>query len=179
MNRRTKDFWRKRALGLSGVGTYGIGTKASLYIGRKTGLRYSGWKEGETINPTSLLIAVARRREDQVGETNVNFSSVKMDGRYQGSPEKSARVDLIWIPSKREPTARKFFSNITKLAQQIAGDLAQREVIVEWDAPNRRGRVDTASPTKAPPPTSAKFCTWVRKHSRRAQRDKNDGCYEE
>lgn len=179
MNKRQKQFWRKRGAGLSGVGTYGLSTKASLYIGRKTGLRYGGWKEGESISPVALMAAVGRRRGNQVGIPGVNLSAVDMKGRYKGAPEKSVRVDMIWIPSKKEPTRKDFYRNVTKLAQQVAGDLAQREVIVEWRSPDRRGRVDTASPTKAPSPTSAKFCKWVRQHSRRAQQDKNDDCYEE
>jgi len=179
MKQHAKNFWRKRSLGLSGVGTYGLGTKASLLIGRKTGLNYSGWREGETINPVALVSAVANRRAKQVGLDGANLSAVDQRGRYQGEPEPSVRVDMIWIPSKREPSRAAFYKNIRMLAQQVAGDLAQREVIVEWDSPDRRGRVDTASPSKAPAPTSDKFCTWVRKHSRRAQRDKADGCYEE
>lgn len=180
MNNRTKTYWRKRGLGLTGVGTYGIGTKASLYIGRTTGLRYSGWREGESISPVALLGAVGRRRANQVGIVGTNLSAVDMKGRYKGAPEKSVRVDMIWVPTKREPTAKDFFSHISALAQQVAGDLAQREVIVEWDAPGRRGKVDTASPTKSPSPTNKKkFCAWVRRHSRRAQKDKNDDCYEE
>lgn len=180
MNSKEKAFWHRRSLGLRGYTIFGVGTKATLSIGQTTGLRYAGWREGEKIDPTALIAAVMRRRGQQVGVQNVNLSAIEMEGRYKGQPEDSMQVGLIFIPSKKEKSRAAFYRNIKTLAQRIAGDLAQREVIIEWNSPDRRGRTDSASPMRAPPPSDradSKFCKWVREHSRRAQRDPSDACH--
>lgn len=174
-----KRFWQARARGqLSGYASYGEGTKATLKIGLKAGLDYGEWREGDRIPDASASSVVYFRRARQIGAGEVGLTAVKAEGRYRGQREPSVGVDLIWIPSKREPTRAAFFKNVRRLAQEVAADLAQREVIVEWDAPGRRGRVDTATPTKAPLATDAKrFCRWVREHSPSARRDPRDACY--
>jgi hypothetical protein len=162
MNAARKRFWQARARGqLSGYASYGEGTKATLRIGLKAGLNHGDWREGDRISDASASSVVYFRRAKQIGADEVGLTAIKAEGRYRG-----------------EPTRAAFFRNVRQLAQQGAADLAQREVIVEWDAPRRRGRVDTATPTKAPPATDAKrFCKWVRQHSPSARRDPRDACY--
>jgi len=177
MNRQQREGFRRYVEHLSGYSSYGEGTKATLSIGRKAGLKYGGWKEGEKIKPGSVFRAVFERRADQIGETNVGLTGVRAEGLYKGSREPSMKIDIIWTGEKPEKRRGTFFKNVEQLAQQVAGDLGQREVYIEWSAPGRRGRVDTASPTKAPSRFDKDFCKWVRRFSKRARTEKSDGCF--
>ena len=63
-------------------------------------------------------------------------------------------------------------------AEQVARALGQREILVLWDLPRSRHRVSSASPKGAPQPgAEARFCDWVRRHSRRARTNPKDPCY--
>jgi len=177
MNEARRRYWRSQVLG--GYGSFGPGTKATLKIGRKAGLTYSGWREGDAISKASVGASVAARRGKQVEKYGYNITDTA--GSYKGQKEPSASVELAWIPgdNKNENTRAAFFRNVKRLAQEVAHDLAQREVLVEWDAPGRRGRVDSASPVKAPSPTNRPdFCDWVREHSRSAKKNRSDDCHE-
>lgn len=176
MNRKNSQLYHRARKQVEGYATYGSGTKATLNIGRKTGLDYAGWKEGEPIEKASILAVVTRRRAKQIGAEEVGYSVTITEGKYRGSAERSVKVDIIHDASTGE-TRKQFERNVKQLAQGVAGDLAQREVIVEWQAPGKRGRVDTASPPKAPSPKDKRFCAWVRENSRSAQENPKDACY--
>jgi hypothetical protein len=186
MNAATKKFWQWQQIG------YGTGfgrplegyaaarkqtPKATLVIGRIAGLDYGEWREGDKIPSRSVEGTVVGRRAEQVGVAHTGLTRIDARGVYQGGSEPSARVTLVWVKSSAEKTPQEFFRNMPKLAQRVASDLAQREVLIEWDAPMRRGRVDRASPLAAPSPASKKFCSWVREHSRSARQDPRDACY--
>jgi len=180
MHSTRQAYWRRQGSLLSGYGSYGTGTKVTLSIGRKAGIDYGPWREGQEIPVRSVTAAVVDARAAQVGVGDVGLTRIDAHGRYKGKPEPSAKVELIWIKSKKESTPQRFFANVRRLAQEVAGALAQREVIVSWDAPGRRGRVDTATPTRAPSALRrAEFCAWVSRHSRKARLDRSDDCYEE
>lgn len=174
---RRRRFWLSGSQ-IGGYATYGAGTKATLKIGRKTGLAYNGWREGQTISMDAAVSVVNRRRAGQVGQRQVGLTATRTEGRYKGGKEPSLNLEIAFVPSAKEKTKTAFFRNVKKLAQGIASDLAQREVIVAWDAPGRRGKIDTATPSKAPSALDKKFCSWVRKFSSSARRDPSDDCFD-
>ena len=152
--------------GLRGYGKYGPGVTAVLYIGRKTGLNLGRWREGATLPDAVVDRIVFRARERQVGPLLVGGNLTRLSGWYKGQPERTVKFEVAFEPTSRERTPRAFIKNVQTFAQAIAKSLAQREVIVKWDGPGRRGLVETASPTGAPSPTSPKFAAWVKAHSR-------------
>lgn len=167
--------------GATGIGGYGIytragKTKAVLSIGRLAGLDLGRFREGQRITPLSALRAVMRRRMEQVDPRAAASTTMLATGFYGGRREPASKIEIVWTPDQ-ERTSRQFVRNVKRLAQEVAGDLAQREILVEWDAPRLRGRAETASPRMAPSPTSAKFCAWVRRHSRSARLNPRDRCY--
>lgn len=169
----------QRALG--DVGGYAAYTrtgkvKAILSIGRVAGLSLGKYKEGQRIPARTVLETVIARRMKQIDPKAVAATTFDVTGHYIGQKEPSMRIELVWTPNQ-EKTATAFYRSIKSLAQDVATKLAQREVLVEWDAPKRRGRVETATPTQAPAATSAAFCPWVRKHSASARTNRNDPCF--
>ena len=176
MNRKNAQLYRRARMHVEGYATYGPQTKATLNIGRTTGLDYAGWREGEPVAKEDILAAVTRRRAKQIGPANVGFSVTMTEGKYKGSAERSVKVDIIYDKFAGE-TRKQFERNVKQLAQGVAADLAQREVIVEWQAPGKRGRVDTPSPPKAPSPKDKRFCAWVRENSRTARENPRDACF--
>ena len=181
MTTQQRKYWQRRArFGasvLGGYGSYGTGTKATLKIGRRAGLNYAGWREGSIVPMRVVLATVLERRARQIGGNDAGYAVTETKGRYGGKSEPSVNVELVWTGAKKEPSRATFFRNVARLAQDIASDLAQREVIVEWNAPGRHGRVDTATPSKAPSALSPAFCAWVRRHSSEAKRDRDDPCF--
>lgn len=176
-----REFWRRRARGgsgLEGYATAGSTAKATLYIGRKAGLSYGGWREGEKIPISGIVTSIVGRRAEQIGPAATGLTYVTASGVYRGQREQSARVELQWEKSKREPSVAAFSRNVKKLAQHVAGDLAQREVIVEWNTSRKRGHTDIATPTKAPSKRDKRFCAWVRRFSHSARTRPRDPCWE-
>jgi hypothetical protein len=181
MNAAKRRGWRRYAAHLGGYDVLGPTTKATLGIGRKTGLRYGGWREGETVPTRAAVAAVVGRRAEQIGPAAVGLTHLAPGGYYKGQSEPSTRVELIWTGEAREPTRKAFYRNVKKLAQDVASDLAQREVYIEVYVPGRRGfviRTDRATPRAAPPAgEEARFCAWVRRFSRNAKTDPDDPCF--
>lgn len=178
MNSATRRYWMSQSQfgspagrQLSGYSSFGTGTKATLKIGRKAGLDYAGWRTGQAISEGQVLAVVVKRRADQIGSDAVGMSATSTKGRYKGKREPSVNIEIAWTQTPRKETTRgAFFRNMKALAQGVASDLAQREVIVEWDAPGRRGRIDTATPKAAPATANNKrFCAWVRENSQPAR----------
>jgi hypothetical protein len=163
---------------IEGYGTLGDTYAVTLYIGRTAGITYGEWKEGETISGAEAVAAVMRRRAQQVGD-RVSATVIDARGYYKkGTHEDAIQVRVIFVRSDRERSAAAFTRNIRQLAQAVAGDLAQREVYVDWQIPGRAVRTVSASPKPAPAPTNEKaFCAWVRKHSDSARTDPDDACY--
>ena len=177
-----KDFERMQLAGvigkpIDGYGRYGATYAVVLYIGRKAGLTYGGWREGQAIPDSRAVQVVSRRREQQIGSFDATITHA--EGYYRGKPEESIQVRIIFVPSPRERTFQAFSRNIRQLAQRVAADLAQREVLIDWQVPGKAIRTDTASPLRAPAATDEKkFCAWVRKHSESARKDPDDSCYQ-
>lgn len=183
MNATLHHAWRRYAAALGGYGTYGPVTKATLIVGRKAGLRYGGWREGEKIPPAAVVGVISALRARQIGPRAVGLTTVAAGGKYKGRPERTTKVELIWtgedlvsVKKRRQESRRDFYRNVRTLAQDAAGSLGQREIIIEWNAPGRRDVTDSASPTGAPSPLSKKFCSWVRRFSR-ASKNPGDPCY--
>ena len=146
--------------------------KAILSIGLRRGF---GAQENKLIDPEAASEAVFDLRKKQVGFQTAG-TIFPTTGYYKGTREPSMRVDIAFIPDKRERSPAQFVKNDP--AQGIASALDQREVLVEWEGPGRSGRIESATPEGAPPPTSPKFCAWVRGRSASAQSDPKDACYE-
>lgn len=159
-------------------GGYGMYTsakaKAILSIGLRRGF---GAQENKLIDPEAASEAVFDLRKKQVGFQTAG-TIFPTTGYYKGTREPSMRVDIAFIPDKRERSPAQFVKNVKSLAQGIASALDQREVLVEWEGPGRSSRIESATPEGAPPPTSPKFCAWVRGRSASAQSDPKDACYE-
>jgi hypothetical protein len=176
---RDKQLGYVRALGrVAGYDTYGPTTKATLFVGRTAGLNLSGLREGQKISTDAVERAIAKARVGQVGVGVYGATITATEGRYRGQKERSVKVELVFVPFAREKTPAAFARNVKALAQDVATDLAQREIVIEWTAPGKLGgRTDTATPKAAPPATRGEaFCAWVRKHSNAARRP-SDPCY--
>lgn len=166
---------------LANIAGYGIYTKTRktkviLSIGRRAGLDFGRIREGQAITSTAALRAVMRRRMEQIDPGAAASTTVLGTGYYRGRREPTSKVEIVWTPDQ-ERTSKQFIKNIKRLAQEVAGDLAQREINVEWDAPGRRGRAEAASPVGAPSPQSPRFCAWVQRHSRSARTNSADPCF--
>lgn len=72
-------------------------------------------------------------RKQQVGTGNVGATRQKGAGWYQGQPEQSASYQVVFIPTPKEKTYRKFTKNMYKLAEKMANRLCQDSVIVVTD----------------------------------------------
>lgn len=149
-------------------------TKAILSLGLKRGF---GPKEGKLIPARTASDAIFRGRGDQVGHATVAGTIFPTIGYYKGTREPSMQVQIAYLPGQ-ERSAAGFMRNIRQLAERLAKRFDQREVLIEWEAPGKRGTVESATPTGAPSPTDPKFCAWVRTRSRNARTDSKDGCYE-
>jgi hypothetical protein len=168
----------KEFAALAGYGTYPAACAATLVVGQTAGLDTRGRTTGDPIPLEDAVGAVMRRRRGQVGREHAGANVVAATGFYGGEPEGAIRVCLDWFPTPRERTRRVFDRNVRRLAQGVADELSQREVLVEWRARGRFARTDGASPPGAPSPTDReRFCAWVRRHSRRARTDPTDPCY--
>lgn len=195
--RRNRDNERRKGLGAAlrgifhGYGSYGATHKAILTIGRRVGLSSGKRKEGSTLAPSDVLNQVVKLRVDQIGP-KAGITVSQADGRYDGKAERSVRVEVVDTGDDGTPAG--FRRNVRRLAERVAGDLQQREVIVEITKPKtgarRSKRTDdrpatietfTASPPGAPSPTDRdRFCAWVRKNSdeaRAARTADEDGCF--
>ena len=153
--------------------------KAVLFVGRRAGFSNRNYNEGRRISEGTAGYAIAHRRQQQIGPKHVGVTVLPGIGYYQGKDEPTTRVEIAWIPNKREGGVPAFRRNVRKLAQAVATDLAQREIIIEWEGAGVRDHVESASPSKAPKPgdEDSPFCRWVRERSRAARQDPTDGCY--
>jgi len=161
---------------VEGYSTRGKSVSATLLVGAKAGLTYSGKQEGKKISTKEIVGTIKKLRGEQIGASSVGASIINQGGIYKGQPENSLRVQVIFDGSGGE-TPRAFEKNVRSLAERAAGKLAQREITILWDTPNKRNVVAAASPIKAPSPDSKQFCAWVRKHSKRARTNAKDPCH--
>lgn len=161
---------------LEGYDVYGATTRASLLIGRKTGLETGPVPEGKTIPKTTVVDAVMGYRATQVGRDAAS-TVVDSTGYYKGDREPSMRVDLAFVPNERERSFSAFQRNIKKLAQVTASALGQREILIEWVQNGRTMTTATATPLEAPSPLDKTWCSWVRANSKSARTNKADPCY--
>jgi len=158
--------------GMYGWGKLGGTTKATLYIGSKTGLETGPVPEGKTIPKVKVLETVYGVRAGQIGPAAGGTTTIA-EGRYKGIPERSYKVEFF-----PEEGPAKFRKNIRQLAERLATDLGQREIFVEMVTRGKKTETFTASPTRAPSPLNeAAFCSWVRKNSKSARVDPSDPCY--
>lgn len=163
------------ARGLRGVfygwSPLGGTTKATLYVGSKTGLSIGPVPEGKQIPQGALIETVIGIRAGQIGPA-AGATATVAKGRYKGQPETSYKIEFF--PDEPLP---KFKKNIRQLAERAARDLGQREIFVEMIEGGKRTSTYSASPSGAPKPTDRNaFCSWVRANSKAAKRP-GDDCY--
>jgi hypothetical protein len=184
-----------KGLGLGnvdGVGSYGPTEKATLYVGLKTGIDQANTPTGAPVHADSVEDAVFALRTRQVGVKDASQTTTIAQGKYRGSSEPSLKIDLVHTFPDRETSREAFETNVRTLAEELAGEFAQREILIEWTKPvdvkeKSRGKnktktvtrieTETASPTGAPAPTEEKFCEWVRSRSANARTNPKDACY--
>ena len=130
--------------------------------------------EGAKLSQRTITGTIVGLRVSQVGPM-AGATSVTAKGRYKGHPETSYKVEFFHDGS--EPSVKKFASNMRALAENAASALAQREIIVELTTDGKRTNTFSASPARAPSPTSKAFCGWVRANSKIARTDPKDACY--
>ena len=159
---------------LHGYADYGPTKMVTFVVGRKPGLD-GPWAPGSVIPIEQVIGAVVKRRAAQIGVHNVELTSYKVAGYYTGAGEPSTKVEIYDTGLTLEQG--RFDANMRDLGQQLAADLAQREVLMIRHN-GRRTVTSTATPTGAPPATRADaFCAWVRKRSTVARTDPKDSCY--
>lgn len=162
---------------MSGYATYGATTKATLYIGRKAGLRNKFVDEGKILPKQTVLRIVGNLRTAQVGFDQASSTILVAEGRYKGQREPAIIVEIAYTGAPEDGSKKGFKHNIRSLAELAAEKLGQREILIELLTNNRTETV-TASPVKAPSPSDHdKFCAWVRRHSYNAAHNKGDPCY--
>ncbi len=163
--------------GMAGYATYGATNKATLYIGRKAGLRNKYVPDGGLLSKELVINVVGAARSAQVGHSEASSTITVAEGRYQGQREPSIKVEIAYTGAPRDKTIEGFQENIQKLAQRVAAKLGQREILIEM-LTDHRTETSTASPPRAPAPTDrAEFCAWVRRHSDAAKTNSSDACY--
>lgn len=181
MNRKNARLYGQALAGIRGVSgyaVYGATTKATLYVGLRQGLEAGPTTEGKLIPRNTAMGAIAGRRIAQVGYSAASSTTSMAEGVYQGKPEPTLKVEIAFTREPDETTLPKFRKNIQALAENVAKDLGQREVLIEWMVGGKKTETATASPKGAPAPTSDAFCGWIRKNSSEARTLKTDRCYE-
>lgn len=173
--KRKKAMGEHFAKGLMGV-FYGWGrlagtTKATFYIGARTGLDTGPVPEGRVIPRSRLLETIYGIRAGQIGPAAGATTTVTL-GRYKGKPEPTYKIEFF-----PDESLARFKKNVRALAERAARDLGQREIYVELIEDGKRTTTYSATPLGAPSPRKrAAFCSWVRKHSTSAKRP-GDECY--
>jgi len=132
--------------GLEGCFVCPDARSATLVIGRTAGPGTRRRTTGDFIPFARAVKAIMIRRRAQVGDEAADASVIASMGYYGGRPGQTTRICINWVRTRKEATQRAFDRDIRRLAQQVAGDLSQREVLVEWRAPGRRSRVDRVRP---------------------------------
>jgi hypothetical protein len=132
---------------------------ATLVIGRTAGPGTRGRTTGDFIPFARAVEAIMIRRRTHVGDEAADASVIASMGYYDGRPGQTTRVCINWVRTRKEATQRAFDRNIRRLAQQVAGDLSQREVLVEWRAPGRRIQVDRVKPST--PTKPKRGASWI------------------
>ena len=135
--------------GLTGLEGYFVcpdARSATLVIGQTAGFGTRGRTTGVLSLFAKAFEAIMIRRRAQVGDEAAEASVIASTGCHGGRPGQTIRVCINWVRTPKEATQRAFDRNIRRLAQQVAGDLSQREVLVEWRAPGLRSRVDRVRP---------------------------------
>jgi len=173
--KRKKAMGEHFAKGLMGIfhgwGRLAGTTKATLYIGARTGLNIGPVPEGKVIPKSKILKTVIGLRAGQIGPA-AGATTTVASGRYKGKPEPTYKIEFF--PDESLATFKK---NVRRLAEQTARDLGQREVYVELIENGKKTTTYSATPLGAPSPLKrAAFCSWVRKHSASAKRP-GDECY--
>jgi len=177
MNQRNKKLYGRALrgiLGYDGYGTFGQTKKATLFVGREVGLSTGPKPEGTILTENQVVGKVMGLRVEQAGPA-AGATIVSAKGVYKGKHEPSVKIELVDTGIDRGPNG--FQRNVKQLAENVAKELGQREVIIEWQD-GKKTTTATASPAGAPSPTSPKFCDWVRRNSESARSNPQDACYE-
>lgn len=112
------------------------------------------------IDRDNVVDAVRRARAIQVGprEAGATVSAVA-SGIYEGGEEPSVVVSIIYRQTAREEVFSDFERNIQLLAEKLASDFAQKEILVRW----ADGTLQSASPVGLPEP-GPDLDAWLGEH---------------
>lgn len=119
-------------------------TAATLYVGTKRGMQpHNRAGACSTLRgPLVKVEAVDRefyaRRKEQVGAKNVGATRSVNKGYYEGAPERSVSMQVIFVPNEREPTPEVFRQNMAKIADAMARKFCQDSVILSWDSEGKK-----------------------------------------
>jgi hypothetical protein len=151
---RTPRRGRRIRVGrLGDVASYGPTRAATLLVGLKKGQAPQNRRGACARLPGQLTTSrvdklfLAERRK-QVGAANVGATRQDARGWYQGAPEKSAAYEVIFIPNDVEPDWRAFTRNMKKLAEKMAKNLCQDEVILVTDNAGKKATYAASCPRR-------------------------------
>lgn len=171
-----KHFMRKRSAraearraSLSGIGEKEQRYSADITIGRAVdslrtilGHRVGGGVVGGALDEQpgrfvfseeELLEDVKRIRRSQAGVAGWTVSSAS--GGFEDNPEEPVtEIRLLWFQSSDEPDFLAFETNVLHMAEQLALDFAQKEILVALHAAGREDIV-RVSPKGMPAPGQA------------------------
>jgi len=123
--------------------------KATLYVGQNKGHNTKNRtkacaKAADRFSIREIDRAFLRLRAKQVGKEATGGTRTKGRGWYEGKPEDAAAYEVIFIPSDKEESYRKFRSNLSALADKMSKKFCQDSVIIVHDNGDKTKSYDAA-----------------------------------
>ncbi len=150
---------------------YGPNRVATFYVGLHPGKK-SRRRADCADAPSSIPVDVADQaflslRAEQVG-SHVGATRLRAEGWYEAEPEPSLVYQIVYVPSEYEHSPRSFVRNMESLAERLAAELCQDEIIVVYDDSLHRVALgaDPMEP-RVRPASRAEIPAGLRHHARR------------
>lgn len=112
-------------------------------------VRQDGPRKGTRIMARQAADRVLVGRGDQVGMRRAQLSVFPQKGLAEGTRQPELRIEIAWL-RHQERSSERFMKNVRNLARRLAKKSDQVEVMVEWDLPRKRGRVEAVTLARAP-----------------------------
>jgi hypothetical protein len=105
---------------------------AQIFIGRKVNVAIARWKVGQKIPEQLIRERFKKCRIRQIGKKDVGATFISQKGYYEGIPEHSLQIIVMFFPSKGEKTFKNFLDNILDIADILRLEFGQETVYTNF-----------------------------------------------
>lgn len=110
----------------------GFPNSVQVFFGRTVGFNVGKRRVGSKISENLIRGEFIKQRKYQVGIKNVGVTFIAQRGAYEGKPENSIQIVVMYFPSPKEPTFAKFIKNILILCEDMRIHFGQKSVYANF-----------------------------------------------